>query len=73
MKIFLFFFSNYVLVWEKVLFCAGHMLVPALGAVHTAGTAVLQMASELHLLWVAAGGSLSLPASGTAWHPAPAS
>lgn len=67
----IFFFSKHMPGWEKVLFCADHMLVPLPGAVHTTGMAVLQMASELHLLWVTAGGSLSRPSLWSSLAPCP--
>lgn len=60
-----------MLGWEKVIFCADHILVPLPGAVHTTGTTVLQVASELHLLWVAAGGSLCPPSLWSSLAPCP--
>lgn len=60
-----------MLGWEKVIFCADHMLVPLPSAVRSTGMAVLQMASELQLLWVAAGGSLSPPSLWSSLAPCP--
>lgn len=65
------FFSEHMFWWGKAIFCANHFLDLQPGAGHAASRAVLQVASHLHRLWVAAGGSLSPPGLWSSLAPCP--